>query len=239
MPPKNRKQNKRFLIKRRRFPRGITASNSTSITRTSPFSLLTIVPAKLIKSLRYADIYSFTTGTAGIFGTQQTIRLNSIFDPDLTGTGHQPYGHDTLATLFGNYRVISVKFDLMFTTPGSAADILCCCSYGISTTADLTGINPATPLEWPNAIAGQLSSSGSRNRTLKGNIHLNTLLGVSKDNLESDPNNQAVMGANPTNTPRLNFSIASYSGTGAQAASCRLVIDFTTMFFNRLNLALS
>lgn len=32
-------------------------------------------------------------------------RANSIFDPDQTGVGHQPYGHDTLQLMYNHYRV--------------------------------------------------------------------------------------------------------------------------------------
>lgn len=37
-----------------------------------------------------------------------TLRLNSVFDPDLTSVGtHRPYGFNELATIYNRYRVIS------------------------------------------------------------------------------------------------------------------------------------
>lgn len=43
-----------------------------------------------------------------------SFKMNDIFDPNYSGTGHQPFGHDTYMALYGRYlvkkAVISVKF---------------------------------------------------------------------------------------------------------------------------------
>lgn len=46
------------------------------------------------------------TCTSGV-AAKHTFLLNSIFDPDYTGVGHQPYGRDQWATLYGKYMVTS------------------------------------------------------------------------------------------------------------------------------------
>lgn len=51
----------------------------------------------------YTDI--ITTGsTGGVMGSHY-FRLNSIFDPDKTGIGHQPLYHDQYAPFYNHYRV--------------------------------------------------------------------------------------------------------------------------------------
>lgn len=39
--------------------------------------------------------------------TYHLFRANGIFDPDVTGTGHQPLYRDQVADLYTNYTVIA------------------------------------------------------------------------------------------------------------------------------------
>ena len=41
--------------------------------------------------------------------------MNSLFDPDFTGTGHQPYYFDQFATIYQRYTVIGSKLTATFT----------------------------------------------------------------------------------------------------------------------------
>jgi len=49
---------------------------------------------------------------AGVSG-DYIFRLNSIYDPDLSGGGHQPMGFDQLAALYNRYQVKSVKVKIV------------------------------------------------------------------------------------------------------------------------------
>lgn len=51
------------------------------------------------------------------YGASQTIGLNTLNDPDLSGVGHQPYGYDQLASATGpynRYKVNAAKVTLVF-----------------------------------------------------------------------------------------------------------------------------
>jgi len=41
-------------------------------------------------------------------------RMNSIYDPDYTGTGAQPYWRDQLAAIYNRYRVLGAKISVTF-----------------------------------------------------------------------------------------------------------------------------
>jgi len=60
-------------------------------------------PARVCAIMRYYSDFSITpgTGTAG----NHLFSANGIYDPDITGTGHQPYGFDTYASIYNHYRV--------------------------------------------------------------------------------------------------------------------------------------
>ena len=46
--------------------------------------------------------------------------MNSLFDPDQTGTGHQPYYFDQFAALYNRYTVLGSKLTAEFSLLPSA-----------------------------------------------------------------------------------------------------------------------
>jgi len=78
-------------------------------------------PDRLVTKLRYADYYNLTS-TAGALA-KQVIRWNSTFDPDQTGTGHQPLYRDTYAAIYDHYAVISAKAIIRVVNPGTISMI--------------------------------------------------------------------------------------------------------------------
>lgn len=67
-----------------------------------------IVPDYFTIVLPYAE--TFRDGSNPVTtNLERYFRLNSIFDPDLTGTGHQPKGRDTWANVYQYYRVLSTE----------------------------------------------------------------------------------------------------------------------------------
>jgi hypothetical protein len=60
-------------------------------------------------------------------------RANSIFDPDLTSAGHQPYGHDTLQNIYKSYVVDKAVITLTPTQFGNTV-----CTYGMRLCDDPT-----------------------------------------------------------------------------------------------------
>jgi hypothetical protein len=80
-------------------------------------------PPKMMSRLRYIDTYTITS-SVGSTG-KQVIYINSTFDPDNTGTGHQPMYRDTYAALYDHYAVVSAKARVKFFNT-EAAGLLAC-----------------------------------------------------------------------------------------------------------------
>lgn len=87
-------------------------------------------PYRQFAILRYCESISLTTG----IGTSAAHywRANGIFDPNQTGTGHQPYGHDQYASIYNHYQVMEAIITM---TPTQGNDM----QYGINLTDDTTG----------------------------------------------------------------------------------------------------
>ena len=64
-------------------------------------------PPKYRTTLRYFQSV-YTDVSVGLMGTY-SFRANGIYDPDLTGIGHQPLGRDTLAEIYTKSIVIGSR----------------------------------------------------------------------------------------------------------------------------------
>jgi len=68
------------------------------------------IPDTQFTVLRYVDLVSFTGSTASY-----TFRANSLFDPDFTSAGHQPYYFDQYIASYEKYRVFKTHIKLRVT----------------------------------------------------------------------------------------------------------------------------
>jgi hypothetical protein len=69
-------------------------------------------PKSIITKLRYCDNYSLTSTTGAV--ARQFMSANGIFDPDITGSGHQPMWRDNYAAIYNNYVVLGSKITVHF-----------------------------------------------------------------------------------------------------------------------------
>lgn len=72
-------------------------------------------PAKITARLRYSTTIRLDPGTG--VPAPYLFRANSINDPDFTGIGHQPYGHDTYQSIYNHYNVRSATITMTPTKP--------------------------------------------------------------------------------------------------------------------------
>lgn len=86
-------------------------------------------PATMKARLRYSTVIILNPGA--LVTDSHLFRANGIFDPDQTGTGHQPYGRDTYASIYNHYRVL--KSTISMTSSTSINGI-----FGISLKDDTT-----------------------------------------------------------------------------------------------------
>ena len=66
--------------------------------------------------LRYSDVVLINPVVG--FTASHIYRAGSIFDPDYTAAGHQPYGYDTYALIYNHYRVVKSVCKVTNTTGG-------------------------------------------------------------------------------------------------------------------------
>jgi len=168
-----------------------------------------VIPDKVIIEMPYGEMIERTPGSVTDY---YTFRLNSTFDPDLTGTGHQPLGRDQFAgVLYNRYRVHSVRVVVEFSNIMSAA---CPCLHYLypSNGYNLSTITDA--LEQPFC---QTRVAGDPNYgfplTIAGKWNLWDLWGKSKEQYLADDITGALFGANPAEVFTLDIGLGSMDRT--------------------------
>ena len=185
-------------------------------------------------TLRYAETYSLTTGTAGVIGTVQTMTLNNCYDPNQTGIGHQPYGFDQITPYYGYYIVKRCRWRLLATTIGSSAEV--CLAYQIFPAVSgvsIAGISTDAATEKATVTTLPVGPSGAdRARMVQGAVEIHKVLGITpaqySDNLDqcgSSVTTGPVVGA------YLEIGIGSYSGAAGTSLSVQVVLDQEVEFY--------
>lgn len=108
MPYKKKYNKKRAPRRGRKYPRYRSPNMQGHVSG---------MPLTRTAHMRYCEQLTLqsTFGTL----TNHRFRANGIFDPDQTGGGHQPMGHDQWAELYNHYVVIGAKINVTATLRGS------------------------------------------------------------------------------------------------------------------------
>lgn len=173
-------------------------------------------PHKYVR-LKYTDIFSFTLAT--LTGTNQIMNLNSLFDPDRTGTGHQPYGFDQLAALYNRYRVLKTAWKITFHAETTGFYIVVVPTNAMLATAITNQASYASACEVPRAVV-RAQGTGANSVVVRGKVALNDLNGTTRTEYLADDRFQAVVSASPGELLLLN--VGNYNPAGAT-----VTIDYT------------
>jgi hypothetical protein len=193
---KKNKQNARRR-KNRNNANSLTFSNNTNVYNAHQIVRFTPdifgFPDRLLTKLRYHTFTSINSLVGAL--AFQLFRWNSTFDPDFTGTGHQPLYRDTFASLYDQYAVVRARATVKFSNATASTWVV-----GVGTDDDST---PTTTLD---TIAEQSHSmttsltplSGSKSfHTFNINWDCETVLNI--DPFASQTY-KTLVGANPTET---------------------------------------
>lgn len=106
--------------KRRKTPSGYAAV--TQRPRAPRFQALgqNPLPMKLVTKLAYNETVRLTGGSAGATAVY-VFNASSLYDPNYTGTGHQPLGFDQIMAMYDHYVVLGAKVTVKFAMPSGSA----------------------------------------------------------------------------------------------------------------------
>lgn len=175
--------------------------------------------------LKYVQAFTLTPDSSSV--QYKEFRANSLFDPDYSVGGHQPYGFDQLATFYQHYVVIGSKITV---TPSKDADLTYGGAFGVtlsSTSGLLTGYTATELMERPETKGYALmvqSASGMSSGPLlraRGFFSAKKYFGIAT--VVGHTQHQASVGANPTEDAL--FSVWYGSTQSSTPTACNFVVE--------------
>jgi len=171
-----------------------TSSRNKNILTSMVEPWMPLFPARISKRLRYSTNFALTT-TAGAV-TTYVFRANDLFDPDFTGSGHQPMGFDQLMVFYNHFCVVEAKITATFKSYGSVDQTVCIRQDATST--PLTVIDRI--LEFGGLVTANILGSTDIGGCINLDLGLSVpkLQGVSENAVTADPSLRGDAATSPT-----------------------------------------
>jgi hypothetical protein len=177
-------------------------------------------PDQLRCTLKYQE--SGVSFTSSVTPAAQVFRINSMFDPDLSGGGHQPNGFDQLNVVYGQYCVMASKVRCEIANLGTIPAFVAGCYSDVNlSTIPAEALGEA---RWSKSFTiGPTTGMGIKNYDFP-TLDISNLMG--EIGMNSDPNTYTGVGTNPTDPAYFIFKLASMDNV----TNANVIVNFTLWF---------
>lgn len=215
--PRRKFAPKRRLIRRKRLARRPKRTTVTVNRALSP------IPQRYITKMKYSE----TITTSAVFGAY-AMNLNSLWDPNSSGVGHQPYGYDQLAVLYNRYRVVSCGYRLNLAVGSATTPVIL---TAMPSNTVVTASSASEIRENPRAKY-ITQNPGASSMVLHNKCYIPSLVGRTKAQYMADDRYQATTVDSPNELAILNIQTFSGSDVAAPSVQVQVVMEFLVEFFD-------
>lgn len=194
-----------------------------------------IFPATITKRLRYSTTFAGATASGAITSTQ-VFRANDLFDPDVTGTGHQPMGFDQLMQWYNHFVVLHAKITLVCKNTTASAPTVC-----LRIDADSNAITVIDRVvEIGGCVTEDLEVKGAygANKKLSLSADICKLQGVRRSAITADPSLQGSAAASPAEASYFHITMWDTAGTTG-SMECDVILEQVAVFLEPRSLVQS
>lgn len=158
-----------------------------------------------------------------------TFHLNSLYDPEYTGTGHQPRDFDTWASVYHKYRVLETLVELDVRQRASHGIYVCAIPSNSSTALTASDF----PQELPRAVRLGMTSPNQPVARMVQKFDLRALLGMTREEFRGDDETGASVTANPAQSVYLHVFANQIDGATAADFELAIRMRFRCEFYDR------
>jgi hypothetical protein len=196
-----------------------------------------IAPDDICVSLKYGDAWDLSGGAVDY--AANIFRLNSLYDPDLSGAGGQPSGFDYWTTAYYRYKVFAADISVIFTNTTNTQSFGAVTHYGTGFTAPATGTEvQQSVLEGDHTKGVVLAPTGNGNDFIRGVVRIHCdLRKLQGDAAFNDSDTSAIYNANPAIPYYAQVAVCAWNGTTVGPSAVAVVqIVYHTLFTQRRQL---
>ena len=183
--------------------------------------------------LVYEDLITLAPGTPL---ASYVFRGNSLYDPDYTGTGHQPRYYDQLTPVYGRYKVLGSECSVEMINGSATSGAL----FALTPNTEiLTFTSWQLASELPRSKVSDIVPVSSRYPfKLKSRVSTTTICGLLPRQV-NDEDWSASIGSNPLQLWYWNINISSIDTTTHLAVSFRVRLVYDAVMYDRLDVGTS
>jgi hypothetical protein len=193
--------------------------NSTTVQQlTTP-----IFPAKVTKRLRYSTNFPLTTTVGAV--SSYVFSANGLFDPDITGTGHQPMGFDQLMVSYNHYIVTHANITVIARNNTTSTPTV---SVTVSPSpTPITSIDRIVEFGGNTMEVLEFKGVDGSSRVITAAVDIRKIQGVT--NVVDDPTLRGDAATNPTE--QTYFHVQTWDTAGVNGSVLfDVIIDYTSVF---------
>lgn len=211
-----RRQKKR----RRNRRRAMVRYTGSGLTNSSP------LPKVFKYTCKYSDTQIDLNPGAGGLLVSHLFACNGLYDPDISGAGHQPLGFDQLMPMYDHYRVIGSRIRVTFSNHDTTYPQIVGIHCQDNTTVSEGSVDPLIENGRTRWTKLATEGSGGSVKTLQYNWSAKNFFG--KSSLNGD-RYQGTVSANPTEMAYFRLFAQPDHANDSSAVRCTVEIDYIAL----------
>jgi hypothetical protein len=198
------------------------------------FAGFTPLPPRLHARLKYV---TYATLSSGVTPGLNVYSANGLYDPDITGAGHQPRGFDQLIALYDQYVVVKSEIKVHFaaTTAAAVGGI----QLQSTSVAQSDYIDYAEQARCEFSIVPYVYTSGGVPEPREHSMHFDAKEFMGIPDPVTATKLQGTVAANPTDQAYYHVFLQHYDGSTAAATAALVEIIYDAVFFEPVPVASS